>query len=76
MPHAVRLPAAFRKPQVRREEYLRVRADQGELLIHPQQGSGVLSSVVWASGLARLPIGLSVNPGDGVEYFSFEALLA
>lgn len=76
MPHAVRLPAAFRKPQVRREEYLRVRADQGELLIHPQQGSGVLSSVIWASGLARLPIGLSVNPGDGVEYFSFEALLA
>jgi len=76
MPQAVRIPAGFSTGQARREEYLRVRADQGQLLRYPHQGSGVLSSAVWASGLARIPVGLAVREGDLVEYFGFEALFA
>lgn len=76
IPQPVPIPAAFSVDQTTREEYLRVRASQGRLERYPHQGSGVLSSAVWASGLARIPAGVSVEKGDFVEYFSFEALLA
>jgi len=77
LPEPVSIPAGFTvdKPG-KREEYLRVRLDSGRLVAYPHQGSGVLSSVVWAQGLARIPAGSTVAPGDPVEYFGFEALLA
>ncbi len=76
-PQPLKGPAGFVRDQSsKREEYLRVRAEDGWLRTYPHQGSGVLSSVAWADGLARIPIGKRVAEGDLLEYFSFESLLA
>jgi molybdopterin molybdotransferase len=76
LPEPIGLPAGFAldKPG-KREEYLRVRIESGRLVPYPHQGSGVLSSVAWAHGLARIPIDATVAPGETVDYFGFEALL-
>ncbi|MFU8833171.1 MAG: gephyrin-like molybdotransferase Glp [Wenzhouxiangella sp.] len=76
LPEPLPVPAGFAidKPG-NREEYLRVRVESGKIVPYPHQGSGVLSSVAWAHGLAKIPIGSTVAPGDRVEYFGFEALL-
>jgi len=75
-PAALEAPAGFSQPAAKREEYVRVRLEQGHLQRYPHQGSGVLSSVVWADGLARIPADTAVAVGDPVGYFGFEALLA
>ena len=64
----------------KRREYIRVQvhtdADKGHQLIpYPSQGSGILSSIFWADGLALLPDGVLCKKGDLVDYLSFEALL-
>ncbi|HQR03758.1 MAG: molybdopterin molybdotransferase MoeA [Proteobacteria bacterium] len=52
-----------------RLEFIRVRhGDDGRLECFPDQSSGVLSSAVWADGLAALPAGTQVAPGDWVDY--------
>jgi molybdopterin molybdotransferase len=56
----------------KREEYLRVQLqpNAGGVLTarpHPNQGSGVLSSVCWADALLRVPIGTTFQQGDTVE---------
>lgn len=60
----------------KREEFLRVQVQwmEGEewLVPYPHQGSGVLGSVVWAQGFARIPQGQVTCPGDKVAYISFE----
>jgi molybdopterin molybdotransferase len=76
MPEPMLLPAGFARERAdKREEYLRVRWHQGRLERYPHQGSGVLSSVAWADGLARIPIGATFQPGESVEYHSFNNLL-
>lgn len=76
LPEPLPVPAGFaiEKPG-KREEYLRVRLESGKIVPYPHQGSGVLSSVAWAHGLVKIPIGSTVAPGDMVDYFGFEALL-
>lgn len=39
--------------------------------IYPQQGSGVLTSTVWAAGLVVIPEDSVIQKGDWVEYISF-----
>ena len=81
LPTAMPLPVDFaiNKP-AKRQEYLRVRcvSDSGQLTLqkHPNQSSGMLSSAVWADGLAVVPVGSTVSPGDTLSFFSFSALLA
>ncbi len=75
-PAAYRLPAGFSVPKpLKREEYFRVRLVEGEagpvLEKHPNQSSGVLSSSLWADGLARIPVGVSLKPGDFVQFLPF-----
>ena len=41
---------------------------QGEVRLFPNQGSGVLTSVVWADGLVDLPPGSTVKRGDWLRY--------
>ena len=74
-PNPVELPADFEVPAGKREEYLRVRLQQGRLERYPHQGSGVMSSVAWADGLARVPVDTAVAKSDLVEYFGFENLM-
>jgi molybdopterin molybdotransferase len=60
-----------------REEFLRVRctANAGgmdELHAFDKQGSGVVSSLPWATGLARIPAGRAVYDGEKVAYYDFK----
>ncbi|MDS1140608.1 molybdopterin molybdotransferase MoeA [Pusillimonas sp. SM2304] len=64
-----------------REEFLRVRAEstpQGlmQLTPYPQQGSGIISSLSWASGLARIPANTPVTQGAAVPYYDLRHWLA
>lgn len=58
-----------------RREFLRVRVGaDGRLERFPNQSSAVLTSCVWADGLADIPIGQKVSPGDTVSYWRFSEL--
>jgi molybdopterin molybdotransferase len=77
-PIVLRVRSGFDRAAVNRQEYLRVRLQQGsrgsELGLHPRQGSGVLSSASWADGLAVMKIGEAVAVGDMLDYLPFEGL--
>lgn len=80
---APRMPviADFEHRAGKRREFLRARlavtdADEHRAILFPRQGSGVLSAAVWAQGLAEVPEGATVKPGDPVSYLPFTGLLA
>jgi molybdopterin molybdotransferase len=73
LPKARNLVAGFEwtKPGNRRE-FLRVRiGEDGRLERFPNQSSGVLTSCIWADGLADIPAGTKVSRGDTLRYISF-----
>ena len=75
-PQAIPLRADFdwSKPD-RRNEFLRARLnDAGGLDLFPNQGSGVLTSTVWADGLIDNPPGQAIARGDIVRFIPFAAL--
>ncbi len=80
----LRVPAraAFAWPKaVKRREYARARLgldDRGEAWIelYPSRSSAVLSSVVWAGGLAEIPEGCTFERGERILFLPFEGLLA
>ena len=52
-----------------RMEIVRVRRNsQGGLDIFANQDSSIISSAVWADGVALIPAGATVSPGDLVDY--------
>jgi molybdopterin molybdotransferase len=52
-----------------RLEFVRVRRNaKGGLDIYPKQDSAIISSAVWADGVAAVPAGATILPGDVVEY--------
>ncbi|MBP8144927.1 MAG: molybdopterin molybdotransferase MoeA [Inhella sp.] len=76
-PRRVRLPAGFAwtRPDPKRQEFLRVRLQaDGSLALHPNQGSGVLSSLAFADYLAVLAPGQVVQPGDPLDLLSLTEL--
>jgi molybdopterin molybdotransferase len=77
LPRAVSLVADFEWPKAdKRREFMRARLSQsGQVLLHPHQGSGVLSSAAWADGLVDLPAGQTVARGDRVAYLSLAECL-
>lgn len=70
--------ADFDWPEIKRQEYLRVRLiekdKQTVAQLYPHQGSGVLSSASWADGLVEAPVDQSIKKGDTVNYLPFEGL--
>ncbi len=67
-------PAAFSKrKKPGRREYLRARLNgDGAVEVFKSEGSGRISGLSWADGLAELPDGaLDVEPGTPVRYFPF-----
>ncbi len=76
-----RAPAGFSTKQPgKRREFFRVRLASGDegrpvLQVHPHQGSGVLSSAAWASGLAVIPENQIIRPGDLLDYLPFAQLM-
>ncbi|GAO37526.1 molybdenum cofactor biosynthesis protein MoaA [Sulfuricella sp. T08] len=67
------------KPDKRRE-FLRARlhtAENGEVgvQLYPNQGSGVLTSTVWADGLVEVSEGKPIRRGETVKFLPFSGLL-
>jgi molybdopterin molybdotransferase len=60
-----------------RNEFLRVKLNtDGGLDLFPNQGSAVLSSVVWGDGLVDNPAGAKINQGDLVKFIPFSEILS
>lgn len=77
MPAPLPLPAGFHRAQAgKREEYVRVRIQEGRLIPHAHQGAGVLSSAAWGDGLARIDAGTTVQEDDGLPYYDDASLWA
>lgn len=77
-PQLFSLPADFTlRKKTGRREWLRaqlVRNANGELIVrkYPKQGSGILSSLVEADGLAEIPEDIThIQPGDPVMFLPF-----
>jgi molybdopterin molybdotransferase len=75
-PRTIAMRADFDWPRPdRRNEFLRVRMNEGGGLdLFPNQGSGVLTSTVWADGLVDNPPGQAIARGDVVRFIPFVAL--
>jgi molybdopterin molybdotransferase len=75
-PQALQVRADFDWPKPdRRNEFLRARLNaDGGLELFPNQGSGVLTSTVWADGLIDSPPGQAIARGDIVRFIPFAAL--
>jgi molybdopterin molybdotransferase len=70
-----------RKFNDKRDDFLRVIAEYSSdglsrLLPYWKQGSGIISSLTWASGLARVPANTLVQGGDVVAYYDLQHWLA
>lgn len=78
VPRAFQMRADFDWPKPdRRNEFLRARLnDQGGLDLFPNQGSGVLTSTVWADGLIDNPPGQAIQRGELVRFIPFSELMA
>jgi len=57
-----------------RQEYLRARLVDGEVIPFANQSSGMLSSASWANGLAVVPPETQVNEGDLIGFIPFSEL--
>ncbi len=75
-PKALAMRADFDWPKPdRRNEFLRARINpEGGLELFPNQGSGVLTSTVWADGLIDCPPGQAIARGDTVRFIPFAFL--
>ena len=62
-------------PDSRREEFLRADVQSDKASLFANQSSGVLTSLARSSGLVRLAKGQQVNPGDWVDYVSYQDLM-
>lgn len=80
-PLALSLRADFDWPRPdKRREFLRARmaiAEDGVTVVQifPNQGSGVLTSTVWANGLVEIPENTTVQKGETVRFIPFSSLL-
>ena len=77
-PRGISLPADFewKKPE-KRCEFLRARiGDDGRVQLYSHQGSGVLTSTVWAEGLVDLAPNRMVARGENVRFLPFSELLS
>ena len=52
-----------------RMEFIRVRRNaRGGLDVYPTQDSSIISSAVWCDGVAAIPAGTRIKPGDLIKY--------
>ncbi|MEJ2792010.1 gephyrin-like molybdotransferase Glp [Iodobacter sp. LRB] len=76
-PPRYQLSAAFEwKKAGNRREFLRGRLNAaGQVEIYPHQGSGVLTSLVWATGLVDIAVGETISAGDTVTFIPYAACI-
>ncbi len=81
LPRSYWVEADFDWPKPdRRREFLRARLTNDEsgysrLKLFPHQGSGVLTSTVWANGLVDNPAGRAIARGERVRFIPFSELI-
>lgn len=81
IPKSFAVRADFAWPQAgakmeTRNEFLRAKLNKdGGLDLYPNQGSAVLSSVVWGDGFVDNPPGVQINPGDLVKFIPFSEII-
>ncbi|WP_343082326.1 gephyrin-like molybdotransferase Glp [Ostreiculturibacter nitratireducens] len=76
-PMALTVPAAFSKrKKAGRREYLRARLDaEGRAEVFRSEGSGLISSLSWATGIVELPDeAVDVGPGTPVRFLPYAGL--
>jgi molybdopterin molybdotransferase len=79
-PNSVTAMAGFDWPRPgKRREYQRARLERDEsseirVIVYPSRSSAVLSSVVWANGLAVIPEGQVLREGDPVQFIPYSEL--
>jgi molybdopterin molybdotransferase len=67
---SLKIPANFTSNKVRkRPEFMRVQIQDQGLIPYPHQGSGVLSSLVWADALALIPAETPIKHGHLLEVY-------
>lgn len=71
---AVTVPSGFSKRSSLRQEYLRVRREDGRLVPYANQSSGVLLSASWGDGLAVQAPGLDIEKGQPLPYLAYASL--
>lgn len=67
----------WKKPGFRREfarAKLVNRNQQTQVELYPNQGSGVLTSTVWAEGFVVIPEDTTIQQGDKVAFYSFNPI--
>lgn len=70
------MPAGFVWTKVgNRREYVRARIENGRVVMHPNQSSGVLRSAAWAEGLAEVLEGKTLAEGDSVRFIPMSEIL-
>jgi molybdopterin molybdotransferase len=76
-PASFTVPAGFTRAKPgQRREFMRARIEAGQVVLFPNQSSGVLTSLAWADGLVDVDAGISVKPGDPVRFIPLAELLA
>jgi molybdopterin molybdotransferase len=81
MPRRMQVTGGFDWPkEAPRREFVRAQlhVDDGVMkaTLYPSQGSGVLTSTVWAHGLVEIPEHSTVRQGDSVTWLDFFELLS
>jgi len=82
LPTSFQVAAAFNWPKPdKRREFLRARLSQDEqghaqVEIYKQQGSGVLMSTSWATGIVEVAENTSIQQGDFVNYIPYAEFLS
>lgn len=75
-PQTLPVRAGFSRRSGGRDEYLRVRCSEAGIVEpHPNQSSGMLSSMLWCDGVVRLPAGQAVVEGQQLDYLPLSVLL-
>jgi molybdopterin molybdotransferase len=69
-------PAGFTRSKAgSRREFLRARLQDGQVVLFPNQSSGVLTSLAWAEGLVDVDADITVAAGDLVRFIPLAELL-
>jgi molybdopterin molybdotransferase len=75
-PNRFNAPAGFARAKGgSRREFLRARMQNGQVVVFPNQSSGVLTSLAWADGLVDVDAGVTVATGDTVCFMPLAELL-
>ena len=76
-PLSLPVKAGFiRTRAITRQEFIRVRVENGVAAPYGNQSSGVLASASWAHGVAVIPPQMQVAEGDEIAFIPFSELLS